>query len=221
MKIRRYFRQPLVQTALLKLPDTGEFPCEIRNFCQAGLLLKITGPDSESKLPRERNGAEVVFTPAGSDTTHRMAGRLSHVSADGVGFVFGLAPPFQVLQALQRKALTQPPAERPPSAEQAEIHGHCLQALENALYPLLDKLPAQIQTDLAEAMDKTARAGPGKTPDDDASPLLEQDSRPIIESFYAHALEQARSFVVPDLSLQPEPGAVYSESQFQRLAFED
>lgn len=191
---------------MLRVPDIEEIPCEIRNFCQAGLLLKPNEPGGEKGLAKNQRGVEVVLTDAKTATTFHMGGRLSHVSANGVGFVFDSAPPFQVLQALQERAVPNPVAERKIPTDLAEIHAQCLQAFENALYPLLDSLPAQIEAGFAEA--EQAAEPP--------APLT-----PLVERFYAHILEQARSFVVPDLSLQPEAGAIYSESQSQRLMFED
>jgi hypothetical protein len=214
VKIRRFFRQPVVQEALLKLPETPEMPCEIRNFCQAGLLLKLTSPDPAIALPKSRTGAEVAFTADKTSTTFHMEGKLSHVSASGVGFVFDFAPPFQVLQALQQKAIPNPVAEQKIPSDLAEVHAHCVQALENALYPLLDNLPPRIQATLAESALQIINSGGDSPPTPPPFSL-------IIERFYAHVLEQARSFVVPDLSLQPEAGAIYSESQSQRLMFED
>jgi hypothetical protein len=212
----------VIQAALLKLPETAEMPCEIRNFCQAGLLLKLAGPEAEKDLPKNRSGAEVVFTAAKTATTFHMEGRLSHVSASGVGFVFDLAPPFQVLQALQEKAVPNPLAEQKIPADLADIHGQCLQAFENALYPLLDSLPPQIQAGLAEeAAEQAASDGGGGAPPPAPEPEPPPPLAPIAERFYAHILEQAKSFIVPDLSLQPEAGAIYSESQSQRLMFED
>lgn len=215
VKIRRYFRQPVVHPALLKLPETEELPCEIRNFCQAGLLLKLADPEAGKALRKNLEGAEVIFTEAKTASSFHMAGRLGHVSSNGIGFVFGSPPPFQVLQALQEKAISNPLAERKISAELADIHAQCLQAFENALYPLLDKLPPKILADLAEQA-----GGASGEPQSSAGPS-HAALAPIIERFYAHILEQAKSFVVPDLSLQPEAGAIYSESQSQRLMFED
>ncbi|MFM8332765.1 MAG: DUF1631 family protein, partial [Candidatus Methylumidiphilus sp.] len=110
--------------------------------------------------------------------------------------------------------LTNPIVEGSIPPEHAEIHEHCLQALENALYPLLEKLPVQIGLEFSGEAEKAAD-GMQQTV------LTAQESRPIVERFYAHALEQAKSFVVPDLSLQPEAGAIYSESQSQRQLFDD
>jgi len=205
---------------VLRLPDTADIQCEIRNFCQAGLLLKLPDPAIQRTLPRGLGGVEVVFTAGQSATTFRLEGRLSHVSSNGVGFVFDLAPPFQVLLALQEKSMPSPWAQRSVPAKLADTHEHCVQALENALYPLVESLPAQIQADLAEQLDNAANDDPDPPPAATFA-LEEQQARPLVERFYAHVMEQAKSFVVPDLSLHPEAGAIYSESQSQRLIFED
>ena len=205
---------------MLKLPDTVDIPCEIRNFCQAGLFLKLTEPGAEKSLPRERRDeAEVAFSAAHAESPFQLAGRLSHVTPKGVGFVFSLAPPFQVLLALQEKAMPPPPLADLPS-ELAEIHANCLQALGKALRPLADALPAQIQLELAGAGPDAPDGEPGQPPSSTVG-RLEGLARPLVEGFYAHVLAQAKSFVVPDLSLQPEAGAIYSESQADRLLFED
>lgn len=209
---------------MLKLPDTADTPCEIRNFSQAGLLLKLTEPGAEKGLPRERrNEAEIVFAAAQAETAFQLKGRLSHVSPKGVGFVFDCAPPFQVLLALQEKAMPPPLAAQDAPANLAEIHANCLQALEKALRLLVDALPAQIQREWT-ARDSDAEAADGGdaggTPPE-APPMPEAHIRPFVERFYEHVLAQAKSFVIPDLSLQPEPGAIYSNSQADRLLFED
>lgn len=221
MKIRRYFRQPLIQAALLKLPDIADIPCEIRNFCQAGLLIKLTDPDIQKNLPRGQGGAEVVFTVAKTETPFRLEGRLSHVSHNGVGFVFDMPPPFQVLLALQEKSLPEASAKRDIPAELADIHRQCLQALENALHPLVEALPALIQDELSQQTGNTASSDPGQPSSGEAAAWAGQPFTQMVERFYAHVLEQAKNFVVPQLSLHPEAGAIYSESQSQRLVFED
>lgn len=196
-----------------------EIPCEIVNFCQAGLFLKLSEANADVRLPRD-SGVEVIFVSPNRETTFRLAGRLSHPAANGVGFVFDLAPPFQVLLALQEKALPPTQAGWKMPAEFAELHTHCLRALENALYPLLDKLPARIEDDLAEEIERGKRKGL-MHPKTVVAPLPEAQSRPIVERFFAHALAQAKGFIVPDLSLQPEEGVIYGGSESQRLMFED
>ena len=201
----------MVHPALLQVPDTADLPCEIRNFCQAGVLLKLAEPGAEKNLPRERRSQAALLLPAGAqaETAYRLEGRLSHVSPNGVGFVFALPPPFPVLLALQEKALPGPPPGQALPAEQAQIHANCLQALDKALRLVADALPAQIQLALAESDGLADAAG------------WEERARPVAEQFYAHVLAQAKSFVVPDLSLQPEAGAIYSDSQADRVLFED
>jgi hypothetical protein len=220
VKIRRYFRQPVIQQAVLKLPDLDDIPCEIRNFCQAGLLLKLSETGSEKTLTKEhRHHASVVFVEAKTETAFVLDGRLSHVSAHGVGFVFKLAPPYQVLLALQEKAMPNPWAAAERSAELAGIHEHCVQALEKALRPVVQGLPAQAQIELG-------KAGPLAPESRNATPtpapgLIENLFKPHAERFLDQALAQAKSFVVPDLSLQPEAGAIYTDSQIDRQLFED
>ncbi len=175
------------------------------------------GPDALGTFLRGCDSAEVVFTAAKTETTFRLTGKLSHVSRGGVGFVFGLAPPFEALLALQEKARPNPWADQAVPDGLAVIHRQCLQALENALYPLVDTLPAQIQAGLLEQASSLSY----RLPPFDAVALERQTFEPLVGRFYAHALEQAKSFVVPDLSLHPEPGAIYTEAQHQRILFDD
>lgn len=218
MKIRKYLRQSLVQTALLKLPDSEEIPCEIRNFCQAGLFLKLIRPGSIKEAPSQTDEAEVVFISYRAESIFRLAGRLSHVSSTGAGIVFDRPPPFQVLLALQEVALADP-LERHMPAKNAEIQKRCVMALDTMLRALSNPLSIQIDAQLDK--DRDGESGRSKAPDPSDPPVPEADGKRVVERFCSYALEQAKNFVVPDLSLQPEAGAIYTESQAQRLAFKD
>lgn len=210
MKVRSYYRQPVIQNAVLKLPEIGELPCEIRNFCQAGLFLQVSIAENGFSLPEKETTAEVVFTPSGKEVTFRLGGKLSHVSANGTGFVFTLRPPYEVLQALHEKTQPKPFGKMKLSEQHRAIHQRCLQIFENTLTAVLNNLSRLSNAEL----DKNPRSRVGGGP-------VPQLKSQCVERFYAHAMEQANSFVVPDLSMHPEAGVVHSTSKQQRALFED
>jgi len=209
VKIRKFLRQPLVQTALLKLPNTDEIPCEIRNFCQAGLFLKLIRPRAIQENPNQTAEAEVIFISYRAENIFRLNGRLVHVSPTGAGIVFDHPPPFHVLQALQEVALADPLSDRPVPEEYTPIVEQCSKVLETTLQTLFEPVSIQIGKQLREENHATPAVQP------------EEQGRLIVEQFCTYALAQAKNFVVPDLSLQPESGAIYTESQQQRLIFKD
>ena len=221
MKIRKYLRQPLIQTALLKLPNNEEIPCEIRNFCQAGLFLKLAWPGAIDESQKQADGAEVVFISYRAASIFHLGGRLSHVSRNGAGMVFDRPPAFEILQALQEVALGDPLAESSLPAEQAGIQERCVQALESTLRTHLESLPAQIGKLLQNEWDLEPIDAPELSQAADAPPSPEGQAKLLVERFCTYALEQAKNFVVPDLSLQPESGAIYTESPSQRVIFKD
>jgi hypothetical protein len=182
------------------------------------MLLKPTERDAQTiSLPDNKN-VEVIFNGGQDKPPFHVVGKLNHATAHGLGFVFESTPPLQVLRALQEQVKPSPLAIKPIPNEIAEVHIHCVQALESALSPLRDLLPEQICEGLTKLASSLAGNSSGQYA---ALPVEKHVFQSPIEQFYLHALEQAKTFVVPDLSLQPEPGAIYTQSRQQRLLFDD
>jgi hypothetical protein len=103
--MRRDRRFEVSQPAIICQTGHPEIACEIRDFCQGGLFLRFTKPETAIAALAKRGDAEVeiVFTPDLHDNTltFRVAARLKRLSPLGVGVAF-VRQPVDALRALQK-----------------------------------------------------------------------------------------------------------------------
>jgi EAL domain-containing protein (putative c-di-GMP-specific phosphodiesterase class I)/GGDEF domain-containing protein len=103
--MRRDRRFEVSQPAIICQTGHPEIACEIRDFCQGGLFLRFTKPETAIAALAKRGNAEVevVFTPDLHDNTltFRMAAHLKRLSPLGVGVAF-VRQPVDALRALQK-----------------------------------------------------------------------------------------------------------------------
>jgi EAL domain-containing protein (putative c-di-GMP-specific phosphodiesterase class I)/GGDEF domain-containing protein len=155
-ELRRDKRFQVSQAAIITQPGYTEIACEIRDFCQGGLFLKFTNPESAIAALAKRADAEVeiVFTPASLDTTHtfRVPAQLKRLSPLGVGIAFARQP-VDALRALQKlrmaghrqKLSALPPASANPHLREASttlLNETLLQVHDQVMRVLGDKLNA-------------------------------------------------------------------------------
>jgi EAL domain-containing protein (putative c-di-GMP-specific phosphodiesterase class I)/GGDEF domain-containing protein len=104
-ELRRDKRFQVSQAAIVTQTGYPDIACEIRDFCQGGLYLKFTNPESAIASLAKRDDAviEIVFTPASIDTTQtfRVPAQLKRLSPLGVGVAF-VRQPVDALRALQK-----------------------------------------------------------------------------------------------------------------------
>ncbi len=103
--LRRDRRFEVSQPALISQPGHPEIACEIRDFCQGGLFLRFTRPETAIDSLARRGDAEVeiIFTPDLHDNTltFRVVARLKRLSPLGVGVAF-VRQPVDALRSLQK-----------------------------------------------------------------------------------------------------------------------
>lgn len=204
-----------MQTALLKLPETGEIPCEIRNFCPAGLFLKLMRQGDLNGVPPQKEGAEVVFISYKAGSMFRMNGRLSHISAIGAGFVFDQAPSVQVMQSLQEAALSDPFEEKVIPEAHAQMLEQCVDTFAKFLQPLHSFMTKAV--DLELTLEENSIQPEGIS----LSTQYESKGKRFVDSYCEDVLEQARTFAVPDLGMQLESEALENLSQLRQREVKD
>ena len=103
--LRRDRRFEVSQPAIICQTGHPEIACEIRDFCQGGLFLRFTNPETAIAALARRGDAEVeiVFTPDLRDNTltFRVAAQLKRLSPLGVGVAF-VRQPVDALRSLQK-----------------------------------------------------------------------------------------------------------------------
>lgn len=101
-EMRRDRRFQVSQAALISQPGHAEIACGIRDFCQGGLFLKFSNPETAIASLAQRTDAmvEIVVTPAGSQG-FRIPAQLKRLSPLGVGVAF-TQQPIDALRALQK-----------------------------------------------------------------------------------------------------------------------
>lgn len=159
---RRHDRQAVVQKATIRIASGASIPCEIRDFCQGGVFLKVPVGESSTGSLQAHAGEpiEIHFAALGGDASLQMCGRIAHLSTNGVGVAFTGLPPAAALVALQeiaRPAASTPSASVSPSGTMAGvtfIQENCRQALSEILSEVLADFFAHIVQALLESSEK-------------------------------------------------------------------
>ncbi|MDP3123620.1 MAG: hypothetical protein Q8M46_03370, partial [Thiobacillus sp.] len=101
-EMRRDRRFQVSQAAMITQPGHAEIACGIRDFCQGGLFLKFSNPETAIASLAQRTDAvvEIVVTPAGSQG-FRIPAQLKRLSPLGIGVAF-TQQPVDALRALQK-----------------------------------------------------------------------------------------------------------------------
>ena len=103
--LRRDRRFQVSQAAIITQPGHPDVACEIRDFCQSGLFLKFSHPETAIATLTQRtdSAVEIVFTPGEINTTQtfRISAKIKRMSQPGLGVSFDRQP-IDALRALQK-----------------------------------------------------------------------------------------------------------------------
>ena len=114
---RAYPRQPVRLPGLLMPTDGMARPCELRDFCPAGLLVVVAGPESGDLSPGAEVTIHALAVAGGGSHELRFRGRIVRANDSGIGISL-LEPDPAGIQALQTLAREQQPAPSPAAAAQ-------------------------------------------------------------------------------------------------------
>ena len=222
---RRYHRQAVIQQARLKVPGLADLSCEIRDFCQGGVFLKLDEGvrGLETLRARGDEAVEIDFTPNGSKAAFRLRGRIAHIAVNGLGVAFSDPPPAAALRALQERSKASPARAQPAddkAFDREPIKKTCRQALEELLPGILGDFFGQIDPALLNAAENAGTNAEQAMYFETIAQL--KTHRPRIESsFYSRALEQAESFSGPDSDFHPQTFVTSGLSLVDNAEFED
>ncbi|MDO9465905.1 MAG: DUF1631 family protein, partial [Thiobacillus sp.] len=153
-EMRRDRRFQVSQAAMIAQPGYAEIACGIRDFCQGGLFLKFSNPESAIASLAQRTDAvvEIVVTPVGSQG-FRIPAQLKRLSPLGIGVAF-TQQPVDALRALQklrmaehrRRFSTLPTTDANPHLREA-----CTTLLSETLFQVHDQLMRMLGEKLSAA----------------------------------------------------------------------
>ena len=224
---RRYSRKAVVQEALFNASGLAGIRCEIRDFCQGGVFLKLDGgAQAMERLPIAPGAyAEIRFTPKDGKTPIHLTGRIAHVSSSGLGVAFSEPPPAAALRALEERSQTFGPSPRAPDGagggtSDARVHAICRQALEGWLPGVLEDFFGQIAPSLMDASDK-AQTNAEQTAYFEAIAQLKAKRAEIETRYRARVLARAGSFSAPASTLSTPAPDTAGLSLVDKSEFED
>jgi EAL domain-containing protein (putative c-di-GMP-specific phosphodiesterase class I)/GGDEF domain-containing protein len=156
-ELRRDKRFQVSQAAIITQAGFTEIACEIRDFCQGGLSLKFTNPESAiaSLAKREEAEVEIVFTLASSNPPHtfRIPAQLKRLSPLGVGVSF-IRQPVDALRALQKLRMAghrEKLAALPASGAHDQLREASTTLLSEALLQVHDQITRMLGDKLSSA----------------------------------------------------------------------
>ncbi|WP_158002480.1 DUF1631 family protein [Methyloterricola oryzae] len=197
---RRHVRQRVQQDGEVRLPGGRSLACEICDFCAGGVFLRLK-PGLRFDAQRDVR-VTVQFPPTDDGHRFQLAGRVAHVTDQGLGIAFLEAPPPDALAALRDKAAVRAPGraavmEGGESEIQLGAVGRiCRQALEVQLSPVLADFFADVDSVLLDAAEHAGTNAEQATYFE-AMSLLKAHRGEIEQRFSHHVLQQAETFEIP------------------------
>jgi diguanylate cyclase (GGDEF)-like protein len=191
MGSREHRRHPRLETRQLASVSAqgASVPCEIRNYCRAGLYLSFDDPRARDAISAwlPDTAVEVAFLAgeAGRQRPFRLAGTVAHASPAGLGlYVESIAD--DVLQALHAAGAEAP---RPPTPdlgpqERQALQQECTSLFSNFLNLVLKDFFSKVGDKFAEAGDRVSGFLEQNRYRHGAQELIRQRSR-IQEDFFA------------------------------------
>lgn len=154
---RRHPRLAVTLAASLIRPGLAELPCEIRDFCRAGLFLRLieSRPLSPMQSVAANTPVFVGFLPGGRGTArHILSGYVARIVEGGIGVALDTMPE-DAFRALSDLALSSKPHEpgRLSEAQSRALRQQCQRALYGALETVLYEFFQGIGGTLNDAAD--------------------------------------------------------------------
>ena len=155
--LRRDKRFQVSQAALITQPGHPDVTCEIRDFCQGGLFLKFTHPETAIATLTQRtdSAVEVVFISGTITTaqTFRIPAKIKRMSAPGLGVTFERQP-LEALRALQKLRMAehrQKFSGLPASGPSPHLREACTTLLNETLLQVHDQMMGELGDKLSTA----------------------------------------------------------------------
>ncbi len=153
-EMRRDRRFQVSQAATISQPGHAEIACGIRDFCQGGLFLKFSNPETAIASLAKRTDAvvEIVVTPVGSQG-FRIPAQLKRLSPLGIGVAF-TQQPIDALRALQKLRMAEHRrrfSALPPSDANPHLRETCTTLLSETLLQAHDQLMRMLGEKLSAA----------------------------------------------------------------------
>ena len=153
-EMRRDRRFQVSQAAMIAQPGHAEIACGIRDFCQGGLFLKFSNPETAIASLAQRTDAvvEIVVTPVGSQG-FRIPAQLKRLSPLGIGVAF-TQQPVDALRALQKLRMAEHRrrfSALPTTDANPHLREACTTLLSETLFQVHDQLMRMLGEKLSAA----------------------------------------------------------------------